>query len=292
MFSNAMSVSGRATLRQRSTSRISPANGFSTRILMGPPAQGGGIVGQEPAKSNILHIAFRLAPGDHSGANVRHVVSAALPELRNPLRLRVHVRRRAAHPSCRRRAGRGMGPVRLLEGEHDRRGARVVVPPAGLPSLVRRGAQRHDQRGARLLFLRAQQGEIGRRARMTRLGPGGAESIDRSRSITFEFNERTVAAHPGDTIGSALAASGRAILSRSFKYHRPRGLLCVSGKCPNCMMQVDGVPNVRSCVEPVRAGMKVRTQKGWPSLSWDWMAVLQWFDALLPVGFYYRTFTR
>ena len=127
---------------------------------------------------------------------------------------------------------------------------------------------------------------------MTRLRPGGAESIDRSRSITFEFNGRTVAAHPGDTIGSALAASGRALLSRSFKYHRPRGLLCVSGKCPNCMMQVDGVPNVRSCVEPVRAGMKVRTQKGWPSLSWDWMAVLQWFDALLPVGFYYRTFTR
>ncbi|HYM11223.1 MAG TPA: FAD-dependent oxidoreductase, partial [Bryobacterales bacterium] len=67
---------------------------------------------------------------------------------------------------------------------------------------------------------------------------------------------------------------------------------CVSGKCPNCLMNVNGVPNVRTCVEPAREGLKVRSQNCWPSLEWDCLSVIEHFSFLLPVGFYYKLFAR
>ena len=69
--------------------------------------------------------------------------------------------------------------------------------------------------------------------------------------------------YEGDTVGSALYAAGLRTFSRSFKYHRNRGLLCCTGHCPNCMMSVDGVPNVRVCVEPLREGAHVQAQNVW-----------------------------
>src|SRR3989442_11201621 len=83
------------------------------------------------------------------------------------------------------------------------------------------------------------------------------EAIDRTKRLVFEFEGRRIEAFEGDTIGSALYAAGVRIFSRSFKYHRPRGLLCVSGQCPNCMINVDGEPNVRCCSARARGGMKV-----------------------------------
>ena len=62
---------------------------------------------------------------------------------------------------------------------------------------------------------------------------------DPSRPLTFTFAGRTVPAVEGQSIAAALYAAGVRVFSRSFKYHRPRGLLCVSGDCPNCLMQVD-----------------------------------------------------
>jgi sarcosine oxidase subunit alpha len=111
-------------------------------------------------------------------------------------------------------------------------------------------------------------------------------------SVAFSYNGRTVAARPGDTVASALYRSGVRIFSRSFKYHRPRGLLCAAGRCPNCLMNVDGVPNVRACTTPVRPGMKVRHQNAFPSPEFDLLAAAQSFGWLMPVGFYYKTFTR
>ena len=92
-----------------------------------------------------------------------------------------------------------------------------------------------------------------RRGMRLRLRSRASGSTARGTSRFF-FDGEPVDAFAGDTIGSALFASGRRVFSRSFKYHRPRGLLCCSGSCANCMMTVDGVPNVRVCVEPVRAG--------------------------------------
>jgi sarcosine oxidase subunit alpha len=82
--------------------------------------------------------------------------------------------------------------------------------------------------------------------------PSASQVVNRQKRVNFRYNGRTVAAYEGDTAASALYASGVRIFSRSFKYHRPRGLLCVSGRCPNCLMNVDGVPNIRVCTEPVR----------------------------------------
>ena len=93
-------------------------------------------------------------------------------------------------------------------------------------------------------------------------------------------------------MASALYAAGRRVFSRSFKYHRPRGLLCVSGNCANCLMNVDGVPNVRTCTHAACPGMEVRSQNAWPSLDRDALAILDRMDRLMPVGFYYKTFIR
>jgi sarcosine oxidase subunit alpha len=113
-----------------------------------------------------------------------------------------------------------------------------------------------------------------------------------SGALTFEFNGKLVTARPGDTVASALYRSGQRIFTRSFKYHRPRGLLCLAGKCPNCLMNVDGTPNVRTCMTPVRAGMRVTHQNAYPSLDHDCLEMVQRFDWLMPVGWYYKTMTN
>jgi sarcosine oxidase subunit alpha len=125
-----------------------------------------------------------------------------------------------------------------------------------------------------------------------RVDAGPAEIVARDRSLTFRFEGRSVTAFEGDTVGSALAAAGVDVLSRSFKYHRPRGLLCCSGRCPSCLVDVDGTPNVRACMTPVEDGMAVRSQNAWPSLRFDLLALTDRFDRLLPAGFYYKTFIR
>ena len=118
------------------------------------------------------------------------------------------------------------------------------------------------------------------------------ELIDRGSEVEFQFDGKKVAAFQGDTIASALHASGVSTFSRGFKYHRPRGLLCCAGRCPNCLVDVDGVPNVRACVRPVKADMLVRSQNAWPSLRWDFLSLLDRFGWLMPVGFYYKALHR
>ena len=125
-----------------------------------------------------------------------------------------------------------------------------------------------------------------------RIGPGPGQLIDRARPVSLTFDGRPLPAYAGDTVGSVLAAAGVRTVSRSFKYHRPRGLLCVAGRCPNCLVTVDGTPNVRACVTPVTDGMAVASQNAWPSVELDVMSVLDRAGGLMPVGFYYKAFHR
>ena len=125
-----------------------------------------------------------------------------------------------------------------------------------------------------------------------RLPPQPGEVIDRSRSITFSWNGRSFDAHPGDSIISALAAAGERVFSRSFKYHRPRGLLTADYHDPGTILQVDDEPNVRAAHRRVEAGMRVSSQNTWPSLRYDVKAVNQLLGRFLPPGFYYKTFIR
>lgn len=124
----------------------------------------------------------------------------------------------------------------------------------------------------------------------TRLPAQPGELIDRGEMFPFSFDGKQYFAYPGDTIASALAAGGVTIFSRSFKYHRPRGLLCAAGHCANCLVQVEEEPNVRACTRAVQPGMRVTHQNAWPTLQHDIMSLTQLAAPLLPVGFYYKTF--
>ena len=116
--------------------------------------------------------------------------------------------------------------------------------------------------------------------------------IERGEALTFQFNGKPVAGYAGETIAAALYAGGLRIFSRSFKYHRPRSLFCLAGHCSNCLMRVNGIPNVRICTTPVQAELKVESQNAWPSLNFDVAAISGYLDFLIRPGFQYRRFIR
>ena len=109
---------------------------------------------------------------------------------------------------------------------------------------------------------------------------------------SVDFEGRRIPIEAGDTVASALYRAGVRIFSRSFKYHRPRGLYCLSGDCPNCLISLDGEPAVRACCTPALEGQRVKRETGWPSVDRDMLSVLWYLRRLLPVGFYYKTFIR
>ena len=109
---------------------------------------------------------------------------------------------------------------------------------------------------------------------------------------SFDFEGRPIPVEPGDTVASALVRAGITIFSRSFKYHRPRGLYCGTGDCPNCMMTVDGEPATKTCVTPAESVRKVGRSSGWPSADVDLLSGLWHLRRLLPVGFYYKSMIK
>lgn len=111
---------------------------------------------------------------------------------------------------------------------------------------------------------------------------------DSEQAIEFEFDGKIIEAKPGQTLAGALHAAGEHIVSRSFKYHRPRGLFCCTGRCPNCLCTVDGTPNVRICTAPAEAGTVVKTQNAWPSVKFDILSIFDRLHKFMPVGFYYK----
>jgi len=125
---------------------------------------------------------------------------------------------------------------------------------------------------------------------MYRLDVQAGEWLDRSRPLGFIFEGREYRGYSGDTISSALAAAGLPYLARSFKYHRPRGILSFANHDSNTLFQVDGVPNVRGDVTPLREGMRVSAVNTFGGLARDKARVLDRFAPLLPVGFYYKAF--
>ncbi len=81
-------------------------------------------------------------------------------------------------------------------------------------------------------------------------------------AITFTYNGEPIQGQKGDTIAAALHAAGIKKLSESLHLKRPRGFYCAIGNCASCNMIVNGVPNVRTCITPLEAGMDVRIQEG------------------------------
>lgn len=114
--------------------------------------------------------------------------------------------------------------------------------------------------------------------------------VDRSTPIVFEFDGERVEGFRGDTITSALVGSGRWLMSRSFKYHRPRGPVSFAGHEANSLVQVGTEPNVPADLRAVAAGDVVRPLNVMGSLKKDRAAILGKLSRFLPVGFYYRDF--
>lgn len=121
-------------------------------------------------------------------------------------------------------------------------------------------------------------------------GPDYGLLIDRKRPISFTFDGRLYSGYAGDVIASALYAQGRSLISRSFKYHRPRGVLTMAGQDANALVQVGAEPNVRADQYAIAEGLSVQSINRLGSLDHDLYAGIGLFSRFLPVGFYYKTF--
>ncbi len=124
--------------------------------------------------------------------------------------------------------------------------------------------------------------------------------IDRSKPVTFTFDGRPLQGYAGDTLASALLANGIHLVGRSFKYHRPRGILTAGSEEPNALVGVaksaaaaeagQSVPNLRATQVEIHEGMVVVSQNRWPSLAFDIGAVNDRLAPIFVAGFYYKTF--
>lgn len=86
--------------------------------------------------------------------------------------------------------------------------------------------------------------------------------FNKDKKIKFYFEDREMEAFEGESISAALIANGIRTFRISEKYKRPRGLFCSVGKCSSCLMEVNGKPNIMTCITPVKEGMIVKRQKG------------------------------
>lgn len=111
---------------------------------------------------------------------------------------------------------------------------------------------------------------------MRRLVPVPAD-----RAITLDFEGEEVLAQEGEPVAVSLLAAGHTVLSRSIKYHRPRGPFCLAAGCSQCLMRVDGTPNLYACRVPARAGMRLQRQNSYPSARVDVFNAIDW---LFPGG--------
>ncbi|MFV0298624.1 MAG: sarcosine oxidase subunit alpha family protein [Hyphomicrobiaceae bacterium] len=125
-----------------------------------------------------------------------------------------------------------------------------------------------------------------------RLGNGGV--IDRSRQIGFAFDGRHYHGHPGDTLASALLANDVHLVGRSFKYHRPRGIMTAGPEEPNALVELRAgarrEPNTRATTIELYEGLAADSQNRWPSLRHDILSLNGLIAPALTAGFYYKTF--
>ena len=127
----------------------------------------------------------------------------------------------------------------------------------------------------------------------TRLAAGG-RLIDRSKSLGFSFNGKSMRGFAGDTLASAMLAGDQMLMGRSFKYHRPRGVIASGAEEPNALMNMGRggtfEPNQRATTTELFDGLSAESQNHWPSLEMDIGAANTALARFLPAGFYYKMF--
>jgi Uncharacterized NAD(FAD)-dependent dehydrogenases len=119
--------------------------------------------------------------------------------------------------------------------------------------------------------------------------------INKTNRISFKFNGKVLFGYKGDTLASALLANGIHLVGRSFKYHRPRGILSAGSEEPNALVQIvkdNGItdPNIRATQIEIFEGLNVKSQNCWPSVNFDLGAINNLISSIIPAGFYYKTF--
>ncbi len=127
----------------------------------------------------------------------------------------------------------------------------------------------------------------------TRLATGGRH-LDRATSVSFDFNGRKLKGFKGDTLASALLSNDQMLVGRSFKYHRPRGIVAAGPEEPNALMNLGQnghfEPNARATTTEIFDGLTAQSQNHWPSLDYDVGVVNSYASRFMPAGFYYKTF--
>src|SRR5712671_95774 len=225
-----------------------------------------------------------------------------MPLLRRTPGDRIPPQRRGAYspPARSRRPHRcAMGGPSLLPDQSKGPARRALAPSSWLRALLQRGA-RYDKRfHPRDLPTRRPQARSGRaRARAAsmkafRLPSGGR--IDRSKRLRFRFDGRSYEGFSGDTLASALIANGVHLVGRSFKYHRPRGIVGAGAEEPNALVNVArdparATPNLRATQIELYDGLAAESQNRRPSLAFDLSSINGLMAPLIPAGFYYKTF--
>ena len=119
--------------------------------------------------------------------------------------------------------------------------------------------------------------------------------IDETYRVSFKFNNKTYFGFKGDTLASALLANGIHLVGRSFKYHRPRGIMTSGSEEPNAIIQLHDnssrtEPNVRATEVEIYEGLVSSSQNCWPSVNFDIGGINNLLSPILPAGFYYKTF--
>ena len=122
----------------------------------------------------------------------------------------------------------------------------------------------------------------------------GKGLINRQNTVNFKFDGVNCTGYEGDSVASALLASGKKLFGRSFKYHRPRGVLTAGSEEPNALITVgEGSfqdPNVRATTQEIFEGLVTKSQNNWPNLNYDILSINDLFSHFLGAGFYYKTF--
>src|SRR5277367_3368132 len=127
-----------------------------------------------------------------------------------------------------------------------------------------------------------------------RLAAPSGRRIDRTQPLAFSFNGRVLTGFSGDTLASALLANGVRLVGRSFKLHRPRGIFSCGVEEPNALVDLGSgaarTPNMRATQVELYEGLAAASVNCWPSVEFDFGAINSRISALLPAGFYYKTF--
>ena len=127
----------------------------------------------------------------------------------------------------------------------------------------------------------------------SRMASGGSR-LDRSRPLSFAFNGRSFSGFAGDTLASAVLAAGETVLSRSWKYHRPRAIVTCGIEEPSALVQLESgtwtIPNAKMPEVELYQGLQADSVNPWPSAAGQLLSINRWFTPLFPAGFYYKTF--